>query len=271
VLRTALRPRSLGLLALVLALIAGFIWMGMWQLDVAREKGRTQALQAAQARPVVPLSQLISPHQPFPADGSLRKVTVTGRYDPSGQVLVTPRRLDGRTGAWVVTPLVVASSGARVAVVRGFVDRPSDARPPTTTGRVTVTGGLAPGESPSTATGLPKGQMGSIDLSVLLNTWGGDIYNAFVFATAEQPDATLSAGSIVRVPPPTPKAGFDKRNAAYAVQWWVFAAFAAYMWWRVVREEHLRELEEAGTGPDEEDPDRPQTDKPTDTNVSAHA
>lgn len=268
-LRTALRPRSLGLLALALALIAGFIWMGMWQLDVAREKGRTQALQEAQARPEVPLSQLITPHQPFPADGSLRKVTVTGRYDPSGQVLVTPRRLDGTTGAWVVTPLVVASTGARVAVVRGFVARPSDARPPTTTGRVTVAGALAPGESPSTATSLPKGQMGSIDLSVLLNTWGGDIYNAFVFATAEHPDATLSSGSVVRVPPPTPKAGFDKRNAAYAVQWWVFAAFAAYMWWRVVREEHLRELEDTDT--DGTDADRGHTDKPTETNVSAHA
>jgi hypothetical protein len=30
----------------------------------------------------------------------------------------------------------------------------------------------------------------------------------------------------------------DWRNLAYAVQWWLFAAFGVFMWWRVVRDDH---------------------------------
>ena len=41
------------------------------------------------------------------------------------------------------------------------------------------------------------------------------------------------------------------RNAAYAVQWWVFALFALWLWWRMVREDHRRQgavEPEAGPG-----------------------
>jgi surfeit locus 1 family protein len=41
------------------------------------------------------------------------------------------------------------------------------------------------------------------------------------------------------VPPPAlVGSGLSWRNAAYALQWWVFALFAAYMWWRMVRDDH---------------------------------
>jgi len=35
--------------------------------------------------------------------------------------------------------------------------------------------------------------------------------------------------------------GLTWRNAAYALQWWVFGLFAAYMWWRMVRDDHRRD------------------------------
>ena len=38
------------------------------------------------------------------------------------------------------------------------------------------------------------------------------------------------------------------RNAAYAVQWWVFAAFALWMWGRMVRDETRRARAEAAPG-----------------------
>jgi cytochrome oxidase assembly protein ShyY1 len=192
---------------------------------------------------VAALTSVVQPQASFPADGSGRRVTATGRYDAAGQVLVTPRLLAGRRGYWVLTPLVVEPTGARLAVVRGFVTDPAEATAPAA-GRVRVTGSLAPGESPPEAgTALPEGHLGSVHLADLVNRWGGTIYNAFVFATAEQPDVTAAAGpGIVRVPPPAPVgAGLSLRNAAYALQWWVFALFALYMWWRMVRDEHLRE------------------------------
>lgn len=230
----------LGLLALVLASMAVMSGLGVWQLGVARDHGRVNAMKAAEARPVTPLTTVVGPHQPFPDNGSLRRVTATGHYDSSGQVLVTPRRLHGRTGAWVVTPLVVDATGARLAVVRGFVRNPSQAPPPAATGTVTVTGALAPGEEPSDQS-LPKGRLSTVDLPLLLDRWGGDIYNAFVFELHEKPAATAASSTLQRVPPPVPTVQLDKRNAAYALQWWVFAAFAGYMYLRVLRDEAHRE------------------------------
>ena len=73
-------------------------------------------------------TRVLTPHSPFPQDGTGRRITATGRYDGSGQVLVTPRLLRGERGYWVVTPLVVRSTGARIAVVRGFVTDPGTGR-----------------------------------------------------------------------------------------------------------------------------------------------
>ena len=43
------------------------------------------------------------------------------------------------------------------------------------------------------------------------------------------------------MPTPIGDTAIRWRNAAYAVQWWVFAAFALWLWVRMVREEARRE------------------------------
>lgn len=235
-----MKPRWLGLLALLAVVLVSFTWLGLWQLDVARYHAQSEAVLAAPSLPVAPLSQVIGPHEPFPADGSGRRVSATGRYDAAHQVLIADRRLDGVTGYWVATPLIVAGTGARLVVVRGFVDDLAQAMPPASPAAVRVEGTLAPGESPTAASGLPAGQLGSIDLGALLNQWHGSIYNAFVFATHEQPDVTTSG--IQRVPPPPIQThGITWRNAAYALQWWIFAIFAVYLYWRTVRDDWERD------------------------------
>ena len=45
-LRTALKPRWLGLLALVVVVMVAFSMLGLWQLNVARDKGRAEAVKA---------------------------------------------------------------------------------------------------------------------------------------------------------------------------------------------------------------------------------
>jgi surfeit locus 1 family protein len=120
--------------------------------------------------------------------------------------------------------------------VRGFVTDPADAGAPPS-GPLTIAGGLAPGESPSSVP-VAAGEIGSIDLSLLVNTWPGELYNAFVFLESETPQA---AGQPTRVPTPLPDTSIQWRNAAYAVQWWVFALFALWVWFRMVREETRRE------------------------------
>src|SRR5665811_1763450 len=129
--------------------------LGLWQLNVARDKGRAEQDRAAPTLPVADIAAVLTPHTPFPQDGSGRRITATGRYDGSAQVLVTPRLLRGQRGYWVVTPLVVRSTGARIAVVRGFVTDPAQAVAPAVAAEVTVSGTLAPGESPAGDTARP--------------------------------------------------------------------------------------------------------------------
>jgi cytochrome oxidase assembly protein ShyY1 len=246
VLRTALRPRWLGLFALLVVVIVTFGRLGLWQLNVAQDQGRAEALAQAQAAEAANLDAIISPHEAFPADGSGRAVIARGTYAADGRLLVGPRRLDGRSGWWVVVPFVVEETGARIAVVRGFVGDPTTPAD-TPQGQVELRGTLAPGESPAEAPqGLPvrpQEALGSIDLAVLVNRWPGELYNAFVFATGEQSGGqpvALQPG-LLRVPPPEVTGGLKWRNAAYALQWWIFAAFAAYMWFRMVRDDAERQ------------------------------
>ncbi len=243
-LRTALTPRYLGLLGLVLVVGAAFVQLGRWQLGVAESTAHREAVEQARAESPAPLPSVLEPHAPFRDDLSSRPVTTTGRYAAEGQLLVPDRRLDGVAGLWVITPFVVDGSGATLPVVRGFVTDPSDAGAPPEGSR-TLEGGLAPGESP-TRTPVPAGQIGSVDLSVLVNTWPGDLYNAFLFLEAEDP---ATGPQLTKVPTPLGETGVRWRNAAYAVQWWVFAAFALWLWVRMVREDARRGQE--GEAPEE--------------------
>ena len=47
------------------------------------------------------------------------------------------------------------------------------------------------------------------------------------------------------MPTPVGDTGVRWRNAAYAVQWWIFAAFTLWMWARMVRDETRRARAEA--------------------------
>ena len=51
---------------------------------------------------------------------------------------------------------------------------------------------------------------------------------------------------MTRVPPPDLDAPLNLRNAAYAVQWWVFGIFAIWMWWKMFRAEEQAEQQADG-------------------------
>jgi len=250
VLRTALKPKWLGLLVLVLALCYGFFLLGRWQLEVARDSALKEQLAQAKAQAVVTVESVLKPHQAFPNELSARAVSATGHYEPTEQVTVPDRRLDGAAGYWVVTALHT-DEGPVLPVLRGFVTDAALAPAPPD-GRLMVVGGLAPGESPVSGAALPDGQLRSVDLAVLVNRWDGDLYNAFVFAQSEEAVTGQDAVNLIelpdlhglqRVPTPTGEVGLNWRNAAYAAQWWVFALFALWMWWRMVRDDHRKSRE----------------------------
>lgn len=245
-LRSARKPRHLALLLVAVLVIIAFVQLGRWQLGVAEDEASQEALERARTQQPVAVETVLTPHSDFPGELSTRPVVATGEFG-ADQVVVANRRLDGRPGFWVVAPLRVSATGATLPVLRGFVTSPSDA-PPVPSGQVTVTGGLAPPESPYAGEAPPEGLLASVDTSVLVSRWPGELYNAFVFQQDQDPEPTAAeVATMQTVPTPTGDTGFKWRNAAYALQWWAFALFALFMWWRVVKEDDERE--EAGREP----------------------
>lgn len=251
--RFLLTPRWLVVGALVLLAVGVCVFMGTWQLsrfenrvDEHKAAEHTEAT-AAQQTPV-PLSRVLPDAKAqVPSDGSGRRVTATGHYDPAHQLLVPDRRLDGHDGYYVLTPLRV-DGGAALPVVRGWlpgaVPAGAAARaaavPPAPAGEVTVTGALQYQESagdngvPAAPGALPTGQLAVVNAASLVNLLPYPVYNGWITATA-------TAAPMKPVPPAAaPNSGLDLKafqNLGYTGQWFVFAGFVVFMYFRLARRE----------------------------------
>ena len=216
--RHVLTPQWLAVHGAVFAVVVAFIALGLWQLDRARAEAEPTTAEAGRA--AVPLTTLTTPGQQMGADAVGRLATVTGQYDAGQQFLV-----ERGSARWVVTMLRTAD-GAGVPVVRGSTE--GSAAPPES-GEVTVTGWLQPPESGTMTTG-------SINSAELIQQVPYDLYPGYLVLTEQQPPST---GDLQVVEAPRTSAdepGFPLQNAAYAIQWWLFAAFAVFLWWRTVRD-----------------------------------
>jgi cytochrome oxidase assembly protein ShyY1 len=254
--RTILTPRWIGLLALAVAIAAGMSVLGVWQLDVYRSKTEKATAQRAEAAPVV-LQSLFSIDDGLPSKAVGRRVTVAGTWGPAAdQLYISDRRQGDRDGFWVVTPLLLDSTGTgsgsgdasgsgsggdasgAVMVVRGWVATTSDpaAKPPS--GRVELVGAITASEAQDASGDDTKGRvLQSLRIPTIVHLVDYRIYDAFVVMSSSTPAPTANTPAIVPAPsPPTDHAGL--RNVAYAFQWWIFAAFTLWMWTRMVRDAH---------------------------------
>lgn len=272
-LRTALTPRMIVLLLLLLGAAAVCARLGVWQLDRAQERGRAAEVAEASARegtPPVPLAEVLAPQQPVTGEMVGRHVTVTGTYEDD-ELLVVGRELDGRTGFLVLTPLRVTDAGAGEAVsdggageavsdggaspavlpvVRGWVESPEAAAAltPAPGGTVTVAGFLQGGEAVGEG-GLPAGQVDAISTGSLANRWDGPIYSGYLVLRTSDPAQDDGLGLLPA--PSLPGGGLNLQNLAYALQWWIFGGFAVLLWARLVRDEARAAAEEDGMTPDD--------------------
>ncbi len=270
-LRTALRPRWLGLLLVVLLAATGMAWLGQWQLNRARIHARGPALRAERAQETAtpkPLESVLKPQQTFLKNVVNTRVTVSGQWDGARRLLVTGRTLDGRSGYWVLVPLRM-SDGAAVAVVRGWVATPTDpaASSMATQGAGTtqVVGMLEPTEppeqlAPGQGSGLPADQLQRVSAADLVNRWPYPLVTGFV---VEQSQTPSSAATPALVPPPSVDGGLDLQNVSYAIQWWIFAGLGVFLWYRLVRDDYRGDLRPAdGEGEDAGGPGNPDSGTP---------
>ena len=206
-------------------------------------------------------------------------VSATGTYDPQKQVLVPGRLHDGETGYWVVSAFAVtgrpgperrgASPQTWIPVARGWVADPADAGAPPS-GTIELTGRLLPSEAP-----LPNTDPGT-RTSHAPSPWPNSSTSGTSAATRASspprpkwPAAPTSARrrrrraeAAATSAPSRPAQKVNWLNLFYSVEWVVFAGFALFIWWRLVKDDYRRDLEDAlddddgseDTGPPETQP-----------------
>ena len=135
--------------------------LGLWQLHRLQEKRDFNALvESRQELPAEPVQAVLPASAGFDdADGVVfRTVTAEGTYVPDEEIVVRGRSFEGKSGAWMLTPLRL-EDGTAVVVNRGWVPlqaglavRPEWAPP---TGEVRVEGLLVATQT--------RGRFGSID------------------------------------------------------------------------------------------------------------
>ncbi len=230
--RFALRPKWIVSHVFVLALVAAMMFACVWQLSRLQEKKDRNAKVAARtSEPVVAVESLTKPGA-FDATGPLefRRVTASGTYVATQEVLVRSRSRDGAPGSWILTPLEL-SDGTAVTVNRGWIPNsgqlesvPAQYRAPS--GNVTVTGLVRQTETrgsfgprdPKTGTlqNLARADVARLDQQV-----PQDLLPVYVQVLEQVPQQTDAYPAEVPIP-----ALDEGPHLSYAIQWGIFTTVA---------------------------------------------
>ncbi len=217
--------RQLAVVVVGCALAAVMVLLGLWQLQVFREQG--QAASAARAaEPAVDLASVARPGDPV-LDGYGRTVAFSCRYLPETQLRVP------LTGSPTVDRVLTGcrlDGGGVVAVARGTVGSGATVSDPPG-GAVVGTGLLLPSEDAADSS-VSGGRLSSVRIPVLAQDWPGPLVDGYIVLAP----ADAQAQGLDPVPVVLPEARGRLRNGAYALQWWVFAAFAIAMAGHIARD-----------------------------------
>lgn len=244
-LHVALRPRFLGLLALMVVATVVCGLLATWQWDRAHQAITDKAAgseQLGDIRGVVGVGEAVT--NSIVGD----TVTAAGSYAPEEQVVVPGRNIGGTEAVLVVTSLLVEledGTQSRLPVLRGWIPAaeltgadgqvdPSLAPAPPQ-GEVEISGRLEASEAASG--GVVDGVAAEIATPLLVNEWGSPMFAGYV--SLDEP-----AGALRPVPAAESEfsRGLDWQNLAYSLQWVMFGLFFLYLWWRSVRAAHLDEI-----------------------------
>jgi surfeit locus 1 family protein len=250
--RRATAPATWPIHLLALVGVVGCVLLGRWQLHVWQDHRAQDSASVTRQAPV-PLDSVLGPDQAYPDNGLGRPVVVQGTWVPGETVLVSGQPQDGRTGYWVVTP-VLTSSGSEIPVVRGWRADPHGVPAPPH-GTASLVGLLQPSDDSGPIDDHAHDRvLPALSITSLLPLLHRDPYGGYAIATSRAvPDGTTATGmaGLTAAQPldlPGADASTALRNLLYALQWWVFAAFVVFMWWRWLVEDVLTEPGGTGAG-----------------------
>jgi len=232
---TARRPKWIGALVLALAIAASFALLGQWQLERSFEGGE---VTEEQTETVVPLDSIAVPQEPMMSAATGQRVVVQGTFVPRDFLVLSGRSNHADPGYWVVGHLVT-TNGASLAVALGWAET-EDAAASAVDQLSTVTPGgefggrYLPTESPQQSD-FEAGVRSALAVSELINIWEqvpDGVYGGYLVL------ADAPAGlEVIDSPPPVTEVSLNLLNVFYAVEWVIFAGFAVFLWYRLVRDD----------------------------------
>lgn len=275
------KPKWLALLVGAIIVVVLFVLLGRWQLNAAFESS-TAAVDSETYEQTAPLGSLIQPGQGVTEEGVARTVAMSGWLVPGDFTIVSNRVQSGEVGWWVVGHLAVADDGVTefggqqpevteefepasdasefpgLAVAVGWAATEADALAAAeslnaatpvvdaATEPVEFTGKLEALQEPVIdRTGDDPTRINSMAAGQLINTWQEPAVSYYAGWGLLQDGVELPADlETIEVVAIDDSFQLDLLNIFYAIEWAVFAVMALYIWWRLVRDDYLAELEQ---------------------------
>ena len=242
------RPRWVLALLLALAIAAAFAVLGHWQLSRAIESG---VVVERSTEVVMPINDVTLPDRPSTQAATGQMVRLDAVSVPGDEQIISKRFNGGDLGYWVVSHFVVTENSAHIAVARGWSADEAGARATAAAlgsaaaESVTITGRFLPGEAPELPDeNGPSAVQTTVAPAALINLWANftnaSVYSGYIV------DGEAPVGlAVIDSPVPVIGASVNWLNIFYAIEWVVFAGFAVFLWYRLVRDAWERELEDA--------------------------
>jgi cytochrome oxidase assembly protein ShyY1 len=234
--RIARRPRWIAALLLCLGLAAGFAALGQWQLS--RSVDNAQAPDAPDTEAAVPLESIAQPQSAVTPAQFGRQVTVDGAFVAGDFLTVTDRNNGGAEQGVTVVGHFVTADGSTLAVALGWSEDPE-----TSVGTWDATrliGRYLPSEVASDSD-FEAGERSAIAVADLINVWPDAVPAYGGYLVLNEAPAGLEA---IYSPVPSQEVSLNLLNIFYAIEWVIFAGFAIYLWYRLVKDVVEKEAEE---------------------------
>ena len=211
--RLAATPKWIAGLLLALAIASGFAWLGQWQLGRAVETNKPIQL--------------------------VKTATLDVMLDTQSVFVVRNRIQNGKTGYWVIANSTSANNESHILAI-GWTENLAKAKSASAAIRdsivaqafLPVSGELLPNEAPEKIGS--DGILESVATSQLANLVKGEQKMQVDYLAV---DAKATANGLQTIHAEiSQEAGINWLSAFYAVEWSVFAGFAVFMWWRMLKD-----------------------------------
>lgn len=221
---------------LVLGIMGLFVRLGLWQLDrLEQRRAENGVLLAVLQSEPLDLTTAVFP--PNPTSLKDRQAVATGTFDFDHQGIIKLQVWQGRPGAYLLAPLVLADGKTAVLVNRGWIPEAETAvstrRQYDQSGRQTIHGYIALTETTSRSSDQPPLEWFRVDITHIQQQLPYTLLPVYLIQTPQEGDN--------QAPPFRAEQVIDLSEGphlSYAIQWFIFALIGGIGYLVLVNKNH---------------------------------